>query len=91
MGADSLSNCRATDRDALRTHTALQDPPAAGRMKILQRRTQVLSVTPDQATFFARCGNIARRAASSMSVLKVCLSFSARARTAAGRALISAR
>src|SRR4029077_18143024 len=45
----------------------------------------------DQATFCARCGNIARRAASSMSVLKMCLSFSARARTAAGRALMSAR
>jgi hypothetical protein len=45
----------------------------------------------DQATFFARCGNIARRAVSSMSVLKVCLSFSASARTAAGRALISVR
>ena len=44
-----------------------------------------------QATFFARCGNIARRAVSSISVLKVCLSFSASARTAAGRALISAR
>src|SRR5580704_1335036 len=44
-----------------------------------------------QATFFVRCGNIARRAVSSISVLKVCLSFSASARTAAGRALISPR
>jgi len=29
------------DRDALRTHATLQDPPAAGRVKILQRRTRI--------------------------------------------------
>src|SRR5216117_1872856 len=44
-----------------------------------------------QATFLARCGNIASRAASSISVLKLCLSFKASARAAAGRALISPR
>ncbi|MFC7690556.1 calcium-binding protein [Paeniroseomonas aquatica] len=44
-----------------------------------------------QATFLPRCGNIASLAASSMSALKACLSFSARARAAAGRALTRSR
>ena len=41
-----------------------------------------------QLAFF-KCGNMAKRAVSSISVLKLCLSFSASARWAAGRAMIS--
>ena len=68
---------------------------AAGQLIVANRKIDALaSYDPSardnvQATFFARCGNIASRAASSISVLKVYLSFSASARCAAGRALIS--
>ena len=60
------------------------------------RLTLSLSKGPEEhgplpSTILTRCGNIAIRAVSSISALKVCLSLSANARTAAGRALISVR